>query len=74
MSQFMLRRDVNKDCSFTHVVNFLTANSVATYADALPMFKAFHLRGEDVVVHIPDALDSDFMNALTAVNFRYEKT
>jgi len=74
MSNFMLRREVNKDCSFTHVVNFLTANNVASYEDVLPMFKAFHLKGEDVVVHLPDALDSDFMSALTAVKFRYEKT
>lgn len=74
MSQFMLRREVNKKCSFTHVVNFLTAYNIASYADTLPMLKAFHLRGEDVVVYIPDALDPEFMNALRAVNIRYEKT
>ena len=74
MSTFLLRREANKDCSFTHVVNFLTANKIASYEDVLPMLKAFHLKGEDVVVHVPDALDSDFMSALAAVKFRYEKT
>ncbi len=72
MSQFMLRREANKDCSFTHVVNFLVAYNIASFEDTLPMFKAFHLRGEDVEVDIPDALDPEFTNALKAVNFQYE--
>jgi hypothetical protein len=73
MSKFMLRREVNKDRSFTHVVNFLTGSQIMSLGDASPMFKAFHLRGEDVVVDIPDALDSKFMAALGAVNFEFEK-
>ncbi len=73
MSNFMLRRDVNKDRSFVHVVNFLTAYQIMSLEDAVPLFKAFHLRSEDVVVGIPDALDSRFNQALDAVNLRYEK-
>ncbi len=73
MSKFMLRRDVNKDCSFVHVVNFLTGCQVMLLEDARPMFNAFHLKGEDVVVDMPDELDSRFMEALDAVNFQYEK-
>ena len=52
MSRFMLRREDNSDCSFTHVVNFLTAHNIAAFADTTLMFKAFHLKGEDVVVDI----------------------
>lgn len=73
MSKFMLRRDVNKDRSFAHVVNFLTACQIMSLEDARPLFKAFHLQGEDIVVDIPDALDPRFNDALNAVNFQYEK-
>jgi hypothetical protein len=74
MSQFMLRREVNNGRSFAHVVNFIRAYDIMPYADVRSMFEAFHLKGEDVMVVIPDALDADFMNALEAVNIRYEKT
>jgi hypothetical protein len=73
MSKFILRRDVNKDRSFLHVINFLTACQIMSLEDARPMFRAFHSRGEDVVVGVPDALDSRFMDALDFVDFRYEK-
>ena len=74
MSKFLLRREVNKDRSFTHVVNFLTANNVMSYADTLTMFRAFHSNGEDVLVNVPDAIDQQFMDALKSVNLRCEKT
>ena len=73
MSKFMLRRDVNKDRSFAHIVNFLTACQIMSLEDARPLFRAFHLEGEDVVVNIPDALDSRFSHALNAINFQHEK-
>ncbi len=73
MSKFMLWREVNKDRSFTHVVNFLTGCQIMSFEDARPMFMAFHLRGEDVVVDVPDSLDSRLADALNAVNFEYEK-
>lgn len=73
MSKFMLRRDVNKDRSFAHVVNLLTACQIMSLEDARPLFKAFHRGGEDVVIDIPDALDSRSSDTLNAVNFQHEK-
>ena len=73
MSRFMLRRGVNKDVSLLHVINFLIACQVMSLEDSRPMFRAFHLRGEDVVVDIPDELDSRFRDTLDSVNFRYEE-
>jgi hypothetical protein len=73
MSKFMLRRDINKNRSLLHVINFLIACGIRSLEDSRPMFRAFHLRGEDVVVDIPDALESRFMAALDVVSFRYEK-
>ena len=73
MSKFMLRRDVNKERSFCSIVNFLTACQIKSIEDCLPMFRAFHSRGEDVVVDIPDELDSRFREALAAVDFQYEE-
>ena len=73
MSKFMLRREVNKDRSLLHAINFLIACGIMSYEDSRPMFYAFHGRGEDVVVDIPDAFGPRFMDALDAVHFRYEK-
>ena len=72
MSKFMLRRDGNENSSFCHVINFLTACQIMSYEDSIPMFRAFHSRGEDVVVDIPDELDSRFREAMNAVKIRYE--
>ena len=73
MSKFMLRYEVNKDRSILHAINFLVACGIMSFEDARPMSRAFHIRGQDVVVDIPDALESRFMAAMDAVNFRYEK-
>ncbi len=73
MSKFMLRYDANKDRSILHSINFLVACGILSFEDARPMSQAFHIRGEDVVLDIPDALEPRFMAAMDAVNFRYEK-
>jgi hypothetical protein len=73
VSKFMLRRDANMDRSFLHVVNFLTACQIMSLEDARPLVRAFHLEGEDVVVDIPDALDSRFSDALKVANFQHKK-
>ena len=73
MSKFMLRREINKDRTFVHVINFLTATQIMSLEDSRPMFRAFHSRGEDVLVDIPDDLDSRFGEAMDIVNFHYEK-
>jgi len=73
MSRFMLRRSANKDVSLLHAVNFLIANQVMSLEDSRPIVRAFHLKGEDVVLAIPDELDSAFRDALNAVPFRYEQ-
>jgi hypothetical protein len=73
MSKFMLRREVNKDNSLCHVINFLIACEIRSLEELHPMFLAFHSRGEDVVVDIPDVLERRFMDAMDAVDFRYEK-
>ena len=73
MSKFMLRREVNKENSILHAINFLIACKTKSLEDSRPMILAFHSRGEDVVVDIPDALERRFMDAMDAVDFRYEK-
>src|ERR1019366_228494 len=52
-------------------VYFLTACQIMSLQDATPMFRAFHLRGEDVVVDILDELGSRFREAMDAVKIRY---
>jgi hypothetical protein len=69
----MIRHEVNKDRSLLHVNNFLIACEIMSLEETRPMFRAFHSRGEDIVVDIPDELDSRFMEALDAVIIRYEK-
>lgn len=73
MSKFMLRRDANKSVSLLHVVNFLVANQVVSLEDSRTMIRAFHLKGEDVAVEIPDELDSRFGDTLDCVEFKYER-
>jgi hypothetical protein len=70
MSKFMLRREINNDGSFCHVVNFLVACEIMSLEDSIPMFKAFHSRGEDVLVDIPDKFDSRFREAMDTVKLR----
>ena len=72
MSKFMLRYEVNKDCSILHVINFLVTCGIMSFEEARPMSRAFHIRGEDVMVDIPDVVASRFMAAMDAVCLRYE--
>src|SRR5579862_5469861 len=73
MSRFRIRRDVNRHRSLCHVINFLTSCEIMSLEDSRPMFYAFHSRGEDVVVDIPDDTVSRFEEAMDIVNIQYEK-
>ena len=73
MSRFMFRRGENKDASLLHVLNFLISCEVMSFENSRPLFRAFHLNGEDVVVDIPNELDCRFRTMLDTVKFRYEK-
>ena len=73
MARFLLRRSTNMDGSLCHAINFLIAYEVLSLESSLPMFKAFHSRGEDVLIDLPDGLDFRFKEALDAVGFRYEE-
>lgn len=73
MSRFLLRRSTNENKSFCHVVNFLTACELMSLEESIPLFNAFHLRGEDVSVDIPDRLYVSFKEAMDAVGFQWEE-
>jgi len=72
MSRFMLRRSINEDFSFCHIINFFVACQIMSLEEAHPLFKAWHSRGEDVIVDIPDEFDSRFRDTLDSLNFKYE--
>lgn len=44
-----------------------------SFEESIPLFKAFHLRDEDVSVDIPDRLDCSFKEAMDAVAFHWEE-
>lgn len=73
MSRFRLPRDVNKHVEFLHIVNFFTASQIMSLEDALPLVKEFQVRGKDVVLNIPDGLDSRFREKLDSLKCMYEE-
>lgn len=73
MSRFMLRWGVNKDASILHITNFLISYQVMPLEESRPMVRAFHLKGEDVLVEIPDDLDTRFRDTLDSLKFQYEE-
>jgi hypothetical protein len=72
MSKFVLRVRANNNLSFCHIINFFTAYEIMSLDEARPMFHAWHSRGEDVTVDIPDELDSNFKETLNSLNAKYE--
>jgi hypothetical protein len=72
MSRYVLRWSINKDNSILHVVNFLVALQIKSFDECQVMVRAFHLRGEDVILDIPDEMVLGFRDMLEAVKFRYE--
>jgi hypothetical protein len=72
MSTFIIRYSPNSNASILHATKFLISQNIISLVESQPFVRAFHLRGEDVVVEVPDELNEKFKKALDSAKLQYE--